>query len=205
MCTMSVHTWRMISTCFRARSKCSVRAMRVVITTDTPPERPATDNHDPEQVDGWDADTIAGEATPRESAVLRGFLSSLSDKESPFSIGSYKLWSAGSNLESEPIVFASRVDLTISNGTQSLDRHQYEDFAAGLGKLLEREPGDALAVELQVVSARFPDGRQGLSLGVLLLAHGASRDQAQLRWSLGLVRVQQALLFEARALRQGRL
>ena len=120
-----------------------------------------------------DADAIRGDAAARESAVLRGFLSSLSDKESPFSIVSHKLWSADSNVESEPIVFASRVDLTISNGAQSLDRHQYEDFAAGLAKLLEREPGDALRVELQIASARFPDGRQGLSLGVLLLAHGA--------------------------------
>ncbi len=188
---------------FPARSKCSVRAMRVVIT-DTAPERPATDIHNSEQDDGWDADTIRREATARESAVLRGFLASLSDKESPFSIVSHKLWSADSNVESEPNVFASRVDLTISSGGQSLHRHQYEDFAAELAKLLEREPGDALGVELQIVFARIPDGRQGLSLGVLLLAHGASRDQAQLRWSLGLARVQQALLFEARALRQGR-
>jgi|SRR5579872_508585 len=189
---------------FPARSKCSVRAMHVVITTDTAPERPATAGDDPEQLDGWDADAIRGEDTARESAVLRGFLSSLSDKESPFSVVSYKLWSAESNVESEPIVFASRVDLTISQGAQSLDRHQYEDFAAELAKLLEREPGDALGVELQIASARIPDERQGLSLGISLIARGVGRDQAQLRWSLGLARVQQALLFEARALRQGR-
>jgi hypothetical protein len=188
---------------FPGCGKCSVPAMRVVITTDAAPERHATGSHDPEELDGWDADAIRGDAA-REPAVLRGFLSSLSDKESPFSIVSYKLWSAESNVESEPIVFASRVDLTISNGAQSLDRHQHRDFAAELAKLLEREPGDALQVELQIASVRFPGGRQGLSLGVLLLAHGASRDQAQLRWSLGLARVQQALLFEARALRQGR-
>ena len=106
--------------------------------------------------------------------------------------------------ESEPILFASRVDLTISNGAQSLHRHQYEDFAADLAQLLEREPGDALGVELQIASARIPDGRQGLSLGISLVARGVGRDQAQLRWSLGLARVQQALWFEARALRQGR-
>jgi hypothetical protein len=189
---------------FPGRGKCSVPAMRVVITTDAAPEQPATGSHDPEQLDVWDADAIRGEAAASESTVLRGFLSSLSDKESPFSIVSYKLWTEDSNLESEPIVFASRVDLTISNGAQGLDRYQYEDFAAELAKLLERESGDALRVELQIGSVPFPGGRQGLSLGVLLLAHGASRDQAQLRWSLGVARVQQALLFEARALRQGR-
>ena len=190
---------------FHECSKCSVPAMRVVITTDTAPDRKATGSHAPEQLDGWDTEAIRRDAAARELPALRGFLSSLSDEESPFSIDSYELWGADSDVESEPIVFASRVDLTISNGAQRFDRRQYEDFAARLAKLLEREPGDALGVELQIASARFPDGRQGLCLGVVLRAHGESQGQAQLRWSLGLVRVQQALLFEARSLRQGRL
>jgi hypothetical protein len=189
---------------FHACSECSVRAMRVLIKTDTVSDGPATVNHAPEQLDARDTEATRGDTVARAFPILRGFLSSLSDEESPFSIIGHKLWSAGGNLEPDPIVFASRVDLTISHGAQSLDRHQYEDFAAGLAKLLEREPGDALCVELQIISVRFPGGRQGLSLRILLVARGAGRDQAQLRWSLGLARVQQALLFEARALRQGR-
>ena len=177
--------------------------MRVVITTDRGIDSPDGISG-PKRLDSRDAGAIRSDAAAREFAVLRGFLSSLNDEESPFSVLSYKLWSADGNLESEPIIFASRVDLAISQGSQSLDRQEYEDFASSLAKLLEREPGEALRVELQIASAR-QDGGQGLSLGVLLLAHGAGRDQAQLRWSLGLARVQQALWFGARALRQGRL
>lgn len=179
--------------------------MRIVITTDGAVERPPTRSDAPELLDGWDTEEIRADTAVGELPVFRGFLASLGDEQSPFSIVGYKLWSADNSLESEPIVFASRVDLTISNGAQALDRLQYMDFAAGLAKLLDREPGDALRVELQISSLRFPEGRQGLCLGVVLVARGAGRDQAQLRWSLGLTRVQQALLFEARALRQGRL
>lgn len=184
--------------------------MRIVITTDGAAERGvserATGGSDtPEQPDGWEMEAILEDASAGDLPVFRGFLTSLSAEPSPFLIVRHKLWSADSNWESEPILFASRVDLTISKGEQTLDRHQYLDFAAGLAKLLDREPGDALRVELQIGSPRFPEGGQGLCLGVVLAARGAGRDQAQLRWSLGLTRVQQALLFEARALRQGRL
>jgi len=178
--------------------------MRVVIKTDMPLEGPAAAGHAPERSDRRDTEAAGGDISAQGSSVLRGFLSSLSEGESPFSIIGHKLWSAASDVKSEPIAFASHVDVAISQGTQDLDRLQYEDFAAGLAKLLEREPGDALCAELQITSTRFPGGRQGLALRILLVARGAGRDQAQLRWSLGLARVQQALLFEARGLRQGR-
>ena len=191
--------------CSLGASKCSVRVMRIVIATDTAKDSSAiSDTHDREQLDSLETEAITGDAATHQFPVFRGFLASLRE-DSPFSILSYKIWNARSNSESEPIVFASRVDLTISQGTHGLDRQQYEDFASGLAKLLEREPGDALRAELRIASARSPDGRQGLSLRVLLLARGEGREQAQMRWSLGLVRVQQALLFEARALRQGQL
>ena len=179
--------------------------MRVVLTTDGGRQRSANGGNTPEQSDSWDVETIMGDTIAGDLPVFRGFLSSLSDEQSPFSIVSHKLWTAESNLETEPILFASRVDLTISNNAQMLDRHQYLDFAAGLAKLLDREPGEALHVELQVGSTEFPEGGHKVALGVVLVARGAGRNQAQLRWSLGLTRVQQALLFEARALRQGRL
>jgi hypothetical protein len=184
--------------------------MRIVITTDDAAERgvaerAAAGSDTRAQPDGWDMEAILGDAAASGLPVFRGFLESLRAEPSPFLIVSHKLWSADSNWEAEPIVFASRVDLTISNGAQTLDRHQYLDFAAGVAKLLDREPGDALRVELQIGSVLLPEARQELSLGVVLAARGTGRDQAQLRWSLGLTRVQQALLFEARALRQGRL
>jgi hypothetical protein len=42
----------------------------------------------------------------------------------------------------------------------------------------------------------------GMELQVRLEAQGASGDQARLRWGLGLVHLQQALLFTSRSLRQ---
>jgi hypothetical protein len=59
-------------------------------------------------------------------------------------------------------------------------------------------------VELQISPAAFSGGRQGFCMRLLLFSTG-ERQQAQLRWNLGLARVQQALLFLARAIRQGRL
>jgi hypothetical protein len=78
-------------------------------------------------------------------------------------------------------------------------------LADRLAALLEREPGDSLRVELQILPAQSAGGRQGFCLRLLLFSRGAGQQQAQLRWSLGLARVQQALLFLGRAIRQGRL
>jgi hypothetical protein len=58
---------------------------------------------------------------------------------------------------------------------------------------------------LQILPAEFADGRRGFCLRLLLFSRAAAQEQAKLRWSLGVARVQQALLFLARALRQGRL
>jgi len=186
------------------RSKCSVRAMRVIIKAGGASEEPATVNGESERLDARRLEASGGDTVARGIPILRGFLSNLSGEDSPFSVIGHRLWSEGSNSNSESIVFASEVEIAISQGAQQLDRLQYEDFASGVAKLLEREPGEALCVELQITSVRFPDGRQGPILRLSLVARAAGRDQAQLRWSLGLARVQQALLFEARAPRQGR-
>lgn len=50
----------------------------------------------------------------------------------------------------------------------------------------------------------WPQGRSGqaLALGIRLEARGPSREQASLRWCLGVAHLQQALLFTSRYLRQ---
>jgi hypothetical protein len=186
---------------FHWRSKCRVRPVRVVITTDSS----EINDRGPEQLDLQDTQAITRNNAALQFPVLRGLLSSLSEDESPFSTFGCEVWNARQGSESEPDIFASRIDLIISHRAEELDRAQYEDFASRVARLLEREPGEALRAELQIASAEFPDGRKGLCLRLFLFAHGAGRERAQLRWSLGLARVQQALLFEARAIRQGRL
>lgn len=137
--------------------------------------------------------------------ALRGLLSNLNAEESPFSTLACKVWTATDAAGDAPDEFASRIDLIVSHGGDELDQAQYEELANRLAVLLEREPGDALRVELQVLPAQFIGGRQGSCLRLLLFSRGAGQQQAQLRWNLGLARVQQALLFLARAIRQGRL
>lgn len=141
----------------------------------------------------------------RQHPALRGLLLNLNADESPFSTFGCKVWAATEGTGVEASVFASRIDLVVWQGAEELGQAQYEDLANRLAELLEREPGDALRVELQISPAQFAGGRQGFCLRLLLFASGAAPEQARLRWSLGIARVQQALLFLARAIRQNRV
>lgn len=139
----------------------------------------------------------------RRHPTLRGLLLNLNSDESPFATFGCKVWMEDVEAD-EPIVFASRIDLVISESAQ-LGRAQYVEMATRLADLLEREPGDAVWAELHISQAQFAGGFEGFCLRILLFARGAKQDQAQMRWSLGLARVQQALLFLARAIRQNRV
>jgi hypothetical protein len=152
-----------------------------------------------------DPAAIARIDAARQYPALRHLLLNLNEDESPFSTLRCKVWTAMEDAGAEPAEFASRIDLVVSGGAGELGRAQYEDLADRLATLLEREPGDALSVELRILPAQSAGGRQGFCLRLLLFSRGTGQEQAQLRWSLGLARVQQALLFLARAIRQGRL
>ena len=139
----------------------------------------------------------------RRYPTFRGLLLNLNADESPFTTFGCKVWIEDVEGD-EPSVFASRIDLVISQG-ERLSRAQYDEMATRLAGLLEREAGDAVRAELHISPAQFTGGSEGFCLRLLLFARGRAQDQAQLRWSLGLVRVQQALLFLARAIRQNRV
>jgi hypothetical protein len=141
----------------------------------------------------------------RQHRGLRSLLLNLNADESPFSTFGCKVWAATETTGAEPMVFASRIDLVLAHRPEARDSAQYEALANEITKLLEREPGDALRVEVQISPAQFAGGRQGFCLRLLLSARAAAQEQARLRWSLGLARVQQALLFLARAMRQNRV
>jgi len=147
-----------------------------------------------------DLELAAPEKTEAFPPVLNSFLSSLDLDEAPYSVVGCKVWAARVDAKLEPAIFASQLDLTAPR----YGREQYEGLASGLAKLLERESGDALWVKLHVMSSQAPEGLGGLCLRTSLFACAATREQAQLRWSLGFARLQQALLFEARAIRRDR-
>lgn len=177
--------------------------MRVTVTNDSQARRGIADS---ERFDLHDDPRSVGRIeAARQHPSLRGLLLNLNDDESPFSTLACKVWSVTEGAGVESAEFASRIDLVASQGAHELGEAQYQDLARRLAELLEREPGDALRVELQILPAEFAGGRKGSCLRLLLLSRAAAQEQAQLRWSLGLARVQQALLFLARAIRQGRL
>ncbi len=152
-----------------------------------------------------DPGAIARIDAARQHPALRGLLLNLNADESPFSTFGCKVWAATEGGDVEPSVFASRIDLVVWQSAEDLGQAQYDDLANRLAGLLEREPGDALRVELQISPAQFAGGRQGFRLRLLLFANAATPEKAKLRWSLGLARVQQALLFLARAIRHSRV
>lgn len=141
----------------------------------------------------------------RQHPSLRSLLLNLNAEESPFATFGCKVWAATESAGAEPSVFASRIDLLLAHRPAERDGAQYEDLANELAKLLDREPGDALRVEVHISPAQFVGGRQGFCLRLILFARAVTQEQARLRWSLGLARVQQALLFLARAIRQNRV
>ncbi|PYU26976.1 MAG: hypothetical protein DMG32_08925 [Acidobacteria bacterium] len=177
--------------------------MRVIVTRDTQESCSAAVG--PERLDlKEDPGAVARIDLARQYPSLGGFLLNLNAEESPFATFGCKVWASTEGAGAEPSEFASRIDLIVSRGAEEPDEAQYDDLARRLAELLEREPGDALRVELQVSPAQLARGQQGFCLRLLLFARGAGEKQAQVRWSLGLARVQQALLFLARAIRQNR-
>jgi hypothetical protein len=149
-----------------------------------------------------DPGAIARIDCARQYPNLRALLLNLNADESPFTTFGCTVWASTEALGAEPNEFASRIGLVFSQGTGEPGEVQYADLARRLAELLESEPGDALRAELQISPAKLTGGRQGFCLRLFLFARGAGEKQAQLRWNLGLVRVQQALLFLARAIRQ---
>lgn len=151
-----------------------------------------------------DAGAIARIDVARQHPALGGLLLNLNSEESPFSTVGCKVWMSTESAEPDPSVFASRIDLVIGQRGESASQPEYEELATRLAELLEREPGDALHVELHIAPGDSASLRPGFCLRLVLFARGTGEQQARLRWSLGIARVQQALLFLARAIRQNR-
>ncbi len=140
-----------------------------------------------------------------EHPPLRAFLTSVNSDDSFFSTARCKTWTQQDPSTSEPerCEFASRVDLVFASESVNLDRGHYEKLVSKLHELLAREAGaETMRVELRVRPCRFRALGAGFCLRILLFTRGASPEQARLRWGLGVARLQQALLFTSRLLRQ---
>lgn len=147
-------------------------------------------------------DQIAG---AREHLPLRNFLATVNRAESIFSTARATTKSdvPAAVPADRAYEFASQSTLVFTDPDLNWDHKNYSDLASGLKELLERETGDKVRAVLLISSCQFADQtRRGFCLGIRLVAEGDTAQQAETRWGLGLARVQQALLFRSRALRQ---
>jgi hypothetical protein len=151
-----------------------------------------------------DPRSIASIDAARQHPAFGGLLLYLNSEESPFSTLGCKVWSSIDDSEPEPNKFASRIDVVIRQDAGGHGKVQCEELARRLAELLEGEPGDALQAELHIARTALASVRQEYCLRLILCSRGRGEQQARLRWTLGIARVQQALLFLARAIRQSR-
>jgi hypothetical protein len=181
--------------------------MRVEIVDDTEGRGPATAFPSAENyVDlRENPNAIERIALARQHLPLRNFLTAVNGADSFFaSIScSTQADSPATVSAGEAYEFASQASLVFAESSINFERDSFRDLSAGLKELLERDSGDAIRAVLRISPCDFrSESRRGFCLSVRLVAHGASAEHAELRWGLGLARVQQALLFCARALRQ---
>ncbi len=141
----------------------------------------------------------------RRHPPLRSFLAAINSGDSLFITLRSKAWPEPAGAGSEAACeFASRIDLVFASERLQSSLAAHGDLVERLRALLTKEDESApLRAELSVVPCRFrAQGTQGCALRIVLRARGAAPEQAEMRWGLGLARIQQALLFTSRALRQ---
>jgi hypothetical protein len=141
----------------------------------------------------------------RQYLPLRNFLAAVNSADSVFTSASAHAQphSPPPGSASESNGFSSQTNLVFADPSLNFEGDRYAEVAARLKGLLERDAGDSLQVILRIAPCQFTDEkRQGYGLSIQVIAQGISAEQAEMRWGLGLARLQQALLFSARALRQ---
>ena len=144
-------------------------------------------------------------AAARQYLPLRNFLSSVNGAESIFTTASVTTRSDLPAIVSsdQAYEFASQARIVFAEPSLNWERRHFVDLSSGLKELLERDAADSIRAVLRISSCDFTaENRPGSCLDIRLVAEGGSAQKAELRWGLGLARVQQALLFRSRALKQ---
>lgn len=138
-----------------------------------------------------------------DNRALQAFLGSLNTEDSLFRATTCVLQPAAPASAETPS-FSGGVVLSFSKEAHNRDRGLYYILFEKLAELLkEAGSADALEVRLGLCSQTEPGAPAARhSLVLELISRGSSREQAELRWGLGIVHIQQALLFTSRLLRQ---
>jgi hypothetical protein len=141
----------------------------------------------------------------RDNAPISGFLTIVNGGGSLFSSVRAKTWAEEAKDAGADAAFCSRVDLVFAQNEFNFIRERYEDALRRLLEVWMKDftSTDTLSVRLELIPCKFIiPGKSGIALRLQLTARGANAEQARMRWGLGIVRVQQALLFVSRAMRQ---
>jgi hypothetical protein len=140
----------------------------------------------------------------QEYSPLAGFLTVVNGAGSLFSTARTKVWEESASQAGTEFTFHSRVDLMFARSEFNFIPERYEDAVQRLVMLwMKDSSGDALSVRMEILPCAYGDAKkEGAALRLTLTSRSASAEQARVRWRLGIVRVQQALLFVSRAMRQ---
>lgn len=140
----------------------------------------------------------------RRYRPLRGLLVALHSAESVFASAACETWMHETPGAASAAEFGSQVDVIFSAQRHNFERDSYASLGSQLRVLLEMEPGgDSLAAEICVLRCAYQSAaRPGYALRLILTGYGDTPAQAELRWSLGVAHLQQALLFLSRTVRQ---
>jgi hypothetical protein len=153
-----------------------------------------------------DASAISRIAAARENPPMAAFLVALNGDASVFCTVRTKTWADTD--PSQPVsnfgsAFYSRTDLIFADSKFNSKEHQ-EDVVRRLVELWMKEPSaETFSARLEMLPCRstFGRGPSEAALRIVLTARGETPRQAQMRWGIGMAKVQQALLFVSRALR----
>jgi hypothetical protein len=140
----------------------------------------------------------------REHSPLAGFLTVVNGAGSLFSTARARVWEESAAKAGAEFTFHSRLDLMFARMEFNFIPERYEDAVQRLVALWMKDTsGDSLSVRMEILPCVYGDAKkEGAALRLTLTARSASAEQARVRWGLGIVRVQQALLFVSRAVRQ---
>ena len=140
----------------------------------------------------------------REFSPLAGFLTVVNGAGSLFSTARAKVWEESVSQVGAEFSFYSQVDLMFARPEFNFIPERYEDAVQRLVALWMRDTsGDALSVRMEILPCEYrAEKKEGAALRLTLTSRSVSAEQARVRWGLGIVRVQQALLFVSRAMRQ---
>jgi hypothetical protein len=140
----------------------------------------------------------------RENPPFARFLLELNEEGSLFRTVRAKTWATPSEQAGGGDSFHSQIDLIFAHDPFNTMSERFEDVVRRLVELWMKDfSADTLAARLEILPCNYKvSGCDGAALRITLTARGANADQARTRWGLGLVRLQQAILFVSRAMKQ---